>query len=234
MLDLGGLEGADELATDDLALLLGVGDAGEGVEELLLRVDHDQRDAGRGDEVALDLLGLALAHQAVVDVDAGEPVADRLLHDGGGDRRVDPAGEAADGPAVVADLLADPLDLLLDDVDRSSRSDGSRRCRRGSARAPSGRARCAAPRGATARRRTHGRRARTRPPASRRRREYGRTPPERRSTESPWDIHTLCSVGSPAEQGAGVARHGPGCARTRGRRSAATVPPRPCAISWKP
>src|SRR6478735_10819881 len=42
---LGGLEGADELAADDLALLLGVGDPGERLEELLLGIDHDQLGA---------------------------------------------------------------------------------------------------------------------------------------------------------------------------------------------
>ena len=74
-------------------------------------------DAGGGDEVALDLLGLALAQQAVVDEDAGQPVADRALDDRRGDGGVDAAGQPADGAAVLADLLADPLDLLLDDVD---------------------------------------------------------------------------------------------------------------------
>ena len=95
---------------------LGVGDAGQRLEELLLRVDDDQPGAGRRHEVALDLLGLALPHQPVVDVDAGEPVADRLLHDRGRHGRVDAAGEAADRAAVRADLLADPLDLLVGDV----------------------------------------------------------------------------------------------------------------------
>ena len=37
----------------------------------LARVDDVEVDAGRGDEVALDLLGLALAQQPVVDEDAG-------------------------------------------------------------------------------------------------------------------------------------------------------------------
>ena len=59
-----------------------------------------------GLEVAAYLLGLARAHHPVVDVDAGEPVADRALHDRGRDRGVDAAGERADRPAV-ADLRAD-------------------------------------------------------------------------------------------------------------------------------
>ena len=114
--DLGGLEGADELAADDLALLLGVVDPGERVEELVGGVDDVE---GVEDllEVAPDLLGLALAHHPVVDVDAGEAVADGALHDRGGDGGVDAAGQRADRAALLADLLADPLDLLLDDVD---------------------------------------------------------------------------------------------------------------------
>ena len=109
------LEDPDELPADDLPLLLGVGDPGQRGQELLAGVDDPQVDAGDGDEVPLDLLGLALAHQPVVDVDAGEPVTDRPLHERGGDGGVDPAGQRAQRPAV-ADLRADPLDLLLDDV----------------------------------------------------------------------------------------------------------------------
>ena len=111
----GALEAADELAPDDLALLLGVGDAGERVEELLLGVDRDEADARRGDVVLLDLATLVGAQQAVVDEDADELVADRLVHDRGRDGRVDAAGEAADH-ARRADLLADAGDLLGDDV----------------------------------------------------------------------------------------------------------------------
>ena len=57
------------------------------------------------------------AQQAVVDEHAGEPVADGPLHQRRGDRGVDAAGQPADRPAV-ADLGADPLDLLVDDVGR--------------------------------------------------------------------------------------------------------------------
>jgi hypothetical protein len=78
---------------------------------------------GRGHEVAFDLLGLALAEQAVVDEHAGELVADGALHERGGDGGVDPAGQPADDPAV-ADLGPDRGDLLLDDVGhRPGRSD---------------------------------------------------------------------------------------------------------------
>ena len=96
-------------------------DPGERRQERSGGVDHLELDAGGGDEVLLDLLGLALAQQPVVDEDAGEAVADGPLHERRGDRRVDAAGQPADGPAV-ADLLPDPRHLLLDDVDAWSRS----------------------------------------------------------------------------------------------------------------
>ncbi|PLC12344.1 hypothetical protein AUQ48_08950 [Kocuria flava] len=111
----GGLEGADELAADDLALLLGIGHPGEGAEEALLLLGHVQPHAGGGHEVGLDLLGLALAQQPVVDEHAGELVADRALDERGGHGGVDAAGEPADHGGG-ADLLADALDVLLDDV----------------------------------------------------------------------------------------------------------------------
>ena len=52
----------------------------------------------------------------MVDEHAGEPVADGPLDQRRGDRRVHPAGQAADGPAV-ADLRPDRRHLLLDDVE---------------------------------------------------------------------------------------------------------------------
>ena len=104
---------------DDLALLLGVGDPGERGEELLAGVDDDEVDAGRRDEVLLDLLGLAVAQQPVVDEHAGQLVADGLLHQGRGDGGVDAAGQRAEHPGV-ADLLADRVDQVVDDVGRRS------------------------------------------------------------------------------------------------------------------
>ena len=87
------------------------------VEEALLGVDDDEVDAGRGDEVVLDLLGLVGPQQPVVDEDAGQLVADGLLHQGRGDRGVDPAGQPADDPGV-ADLGPDARHEVLDDVGR--------------------------------------------------------------------------------------------------------------------
>ena len=60
-----------------------------------------------------DLRGLVLPQQAVVDEDAGQLVADRLVDEERRDRRVDAARERAEH-ALAPDLGADPLDLLLD------------------------------------------------------------------------------------------------------------------------
>ena len=111
------LEDPDELASDDLPLLLRVGHAGERGEEPVGRVDHVQPDAGRRHVVLLDLLGLAGAQQPMVDEDAGELIPDGPVHERRGDRRVDPAGESADHLAV-ADLRPDRRDLLVDDAGR--------------------------------------------------------------------------------------------------------------------
>ena len=114
-----------------------------------------------------DLLGLVRAHEAVVDEDARELVADRLVDEQRRDRGVDAAGEPADHP-LRADLRADPLDLLLDHGRRRPRRAARRRCRRGSSSARPGRAACARPRGGTGRRRAAAPGPRTRRPASRR------------------------------------------------------------------
>jgi len=72
-----------------------------------------------------DLLALAAAEQAVIDEDAGQPVTDRAVDQRRRDAGIDAAGQAADHPAVVADLAPDPRDGLVDE-----------RCHRPVARAP--------------------------------------------------------------------------------------------------
>ena len=55
------LEYSNELAADDLALGLGVTDAGECGEEALLRINDDELHTSGRNEVTFDLLSLALA-----------------------------------------------------------------------------------------------------------------------------------------------------------------------------
>ena len=107
------LEDADELLADRLALLLGVGHALEPRQEAVLRLHVHERNVEVPLEGLDDLRRLVLPQQAVVDEHADELVADGLVHEQRRDRRVDAARERAEH-ALVADLGADPLDLLLD------------------------------------------------------------------------------------------------------------------------
>ena len=74
-----------------------------------------QIDTCRSHEVALHLLGLALAEQAMVDEHTGELVSDCALHQRCGDRGVHPTRQAADRPTRT-DPLADERNLLLHDA----------------------------------------------------------------------------------------------------------------------
>ena len=95
------LEGRDEEAADDLALLLRVADAVQRGQKDFRRLHVHQRDVVVAAEQRDDLLALALPHQAVVDVDAGERVAERLVDQHRRHRRVDAAREAEQDAAVT-------------------------------------------------------------------------------------------------------------------------------------
>ena len=83
-------------------------------EEPVGRLHVHEVDLELTAERLLDLVGLAAPQQTGVDEHARELVADRLVHERGGDRRVDPARETADHP-LAADLGPDLGDGLLDD-----------------------------------------------------------------------------------------------------------------------
>ncbi len=117
------LEDADERLADAQALLLRVGHAGQLGQEAVLRLDVHERHVEVLAEGLDHLVRLALAQEPVVDEDAGQLVADGAVDEQRGDRRVDAAGEAAHH-ALVADLAADALDLLLDDRQRRPRGRG--------------------------------------------------------------------------------------------------------------
>ena len=197
-----------------------------------LRVDVDERDVEVAAERLDHLRRLVLAQQAVVDEDAGELVADRLVDEQRGDRRVDAAGERAEH-ALAADLRADPLDLLLDHGRRRPGRRRARRRRRGSSSAPPCRAACARPRGGTGRRRG-------RAPAPRRRRSASTA--SRRSTRAPVGAARRPSRGGSSRPSAPRAgrrrgrrpRRAARSCRTRRRRCARRAPPRSCAISCMP
>ena len=68
-------------------------------EEALLRLDVDERHVEVAAERLDDLVRLVLAQEAVVDEDARELVADRLVDEQRGDGRVDAARRARTGRA---------------------------------------------------------------------------------------------------------------------------------------
>ena len=100
------LEHLDEQPADGLALGLRIGLAFERADEAVGRVDVDQRDVVVAAEHRHHLLRLVLPHQAVVDEDAGQLLADRLVDQHRGDGGIDAARQAADD-AALADLRAD-------------------------------------------------------------------------------------------------------------------------------
>ena len=114
--ELGGLflEHADEFVADDLALLLGILDAGQAGQEALPGIDHHEPHA----EIALEgdpkELRFLLAHEAVVDVDAGQPVADRPMDEGRRHRRIHAARQRADDQAVRTGRRGMGVDPLAD------------------------------------------------------------------------------------------------------------------------
>ena len=73
------LEHIDERGADDLALPLGVFDAVERARGTAPRHRHGPADVVVAAEQRHDFIGFARAHQAVVDEDAGELIADRFV-----------------------------------------------------------------------------------------------------------------------------------------------------------
>ena len=108
------LEHANELGADNLTLGLGLLDVHELVQEAVGGVNVNQVGIHLIFEDVDDLLALALAHQAVVHVHADELLADGLDEQGRDNRTVDAAGKSQQD-LLVANLLADYSDLLIDE-----------------------------------------------------------------------------------------------------------------------
>ena len=79
-------EHPNEGLPDDLALPLRVRDTGEGLHETILGFHMDQVHVERPPEGLLDLISFAHAKQPVIDEDADQLVANRLVNECGSDR----------------------------------------------------------------------------------------------------------------------------------------------------
>ena len=91
----------------DLSLFFRVGHAAQLVQESLGGVHDAQIDLEMIAKDFADAVALAGAQQAIVDENAGEPVADGAVEQGCDHRGIDAARQAANDPAVVANLGAD-------------------------------------------------------------------------------------------------------------------------------
>ena len=98
--------------TDNPTLALRVFDSGEVLEKARGCIDAPQPDAETG-EGLLDLLGLALAQQTVIDKDTRQALTNRPAEQGGHDCGINPAAEPAHH-SPIANLLAEARNLVLD------------------------------------------------------------------------------------------------------------------------
>ena len=110
-----GLEDVDEQAADDLAFLLGVGDAGQGVQEELAGVDAHDLGVQLAGEHVHDHVAFVQPQKAMIDEDAGELVTDGAMDEGSSHAGIDATGQAQDD-FLVAHLFADGGHGFLDVV----------------------------------------------------------------------------------------------------------------------
>ena len=101
------LEYFQEVTTDNLALRFGVGNALQVLIEDFAGVGRNQTHGESVREHIHHLLGFALAHEAVVNVDAGQAVADGLINQRRRDGGVHAAGKSQQHRALVAHDFAD-------------------------------------------------------------------------------------------------------------------------------
>src|SRR6266850_8573769 len=90
------LEDGDELAADALAFVFGVDHPFQLVQEAVAGINAHEAVAKDRPETLLHFRSLVGAQEAVVDEDAGQPLADRTAHQQGGDARIYSAAEGAE------------------------------------------------------------------------------------------------------------------------------------------
>ncbi len=106
-------EDVDEFLSDDLAFGLGIGYAGQFVEEAVHRIHVDQIGAKLFTEHLDDLFRFTFAQQTMVDVHAYELLSDGFDQQRRGNGRVNTAGQRQQH-LFIADLRSQVLHLLFD------------------------------------------------------------------------------------------------------------------------
>ena len=102
-----------KLRTDDIALFLRIGDAPELAEEFLLTVDADKVHVKKLGKGLFNKIALVLAHQSLVNKDAGELLADRPADQSGGNRRINTARKS-EHDALIPHLFTNPSNSSID------------------------------------------------------------------------------------------------------------------------
>ena len=90
----------------------GIGDAAERGEKARRGLNLDQRNVVSAAKQAFDFLRLALAQKTVIDENAGERVANRLMKQNGRHGGIDAAGKTANH-LRAAHLFANARDLSI-------------------------------------------------------------------------------------------------------------------------
>src|SRR4030095_3591465 len=90
------LEHVDESATDDFALLFRIRDSSKAFEEQIARVDEGERKMQLVAESFLNLIGLVVPEQSIVNEDAREPSTNGAVNQQCCNRRVHASGQPAD------------------------------------------------------------------------------------------------------------------------------------------
>ncbi len=105
----------DKQTADDLAFLFRIALTGQSGQKALFGINPDNLDPQIFGKGRHDLVPFPQTQQAVVDKDAGQLVADGTVDQGGGNRRINTAGESENDP-IAADLATDTFNGILDDL----------------------------------------------------------------------------------------------------------------------
>ncbi len=106
---------AHEHFTDNLSLLFRVGHTFQTFKIAGGSIHHDQTFTEHGTKGSLDLFSFTLAHQAGVNKNSCDMIANCMLDQGGGDGGVNPTGERRKN-TTVSYLLADMGNAFLDNI----------------------------------------------------------------------------------------------------------------------
>jgi biotin-(acetyl-CoA carboxylase) ligase len=117
-LDLAGLllKHIDELATDELALLLGIVLTLQASQEFLAGIDNGKVDAKLLLQDFLDNFALVQTHASVIDQNGVETVTDSLSHKAGSNSRVHTTADSTQDLTGRANEVTDACDLLANEL----------------------------------------------------------------------------------------------------------------------